>query len=103
MSPPTVGPRARASADMPAHRPIARARSWGGNVTVMIDSVPGIRSEAPMPCTARAAISCPVVWDSPQASEARVKSVRPARNIRLRPYRSPRIPPVSSNEANAST
>ena len=41
MRPPTVGPRASANAEVPAHSPIAFARSCGGNVTVMIDSVPG--------------------------------------------------------------
>jgi hypothetical protein len=40
MSPPTVGPSASARPDIPAHRPIAFARSFGGKVTVMIESVP---------------------------------------------------------------
>ena len=57
-APPTVGPSASARPDTPAHRPIAFARSCGGNVTVMIDSVPGISSAAPTPWIARNAISC---------------------------------------------
>ena len=54
-------------------------------MTVMIDSVPGISSAPPMPWSARATISWVGVVDSPHASENTVKTVRPARNIRLRP------------------
>ncbi len=85
MSPPTVGPRARANAEVPAHSPIAFARSCGGNVTVMIDSVPGRSSAAPAPCSARAAISCPVDCESPQNADAIVKTVSPSKKIFLRP------------------
>ena len=67
---PTVGPRASARPDIPAHRPIALARSWGGKVTVMIDSVPGISRAAPTPWNARAR-SCVVLWDRPQSAGER--------------------------------
>ena len=70
---------------MPAHSPMARARSFGGNVTVRMDSVPGISSAAPMPWMARKAISWPGDCDSPHASDAPVKTARPVRNILLRP------------------
>ena len=103
ISPPTVGPRASARPDIPAHRPMARARSCGGNVTVMIDRVPGMRSAAPIPWMARNAMSCPVPWDRPQPSDARVNTARPDRKILFRPYRSPRMPPVSRRDAKAST
>src|SRR3954447_4222138 len=89
--------------DTPAHRPSAFARSCGGNVTVMIDSVPGISSAPPTPCSARNTISCWGELARPHANENRVNTASPPRNIRLRPYRSPRMPPVSSSEANAST
>ncbi len=36
---------------------MALARSWGGNTLVRIDSVAGMISAAPMPMTARRAIS----------------------------------------------
>ena len=85
IAPPTVGPSASASPENPAHRPIALARSWGGNVTVMIDSVPGRSSAAPTPWSARNAIKAPVLPETPQPREARVKIVRPRRNIFLRP------------------
>ena len=55
--PPTSGPIASASAETPAQIPIAMPRWRGGNVAVMIDSVAGFMSAAPMPCTVRAAIS----------------------------------------------
>ena len=56
-SPPTSGPIASASAETPAQMPIAMPRWRGGNVAVMIDSVAGFISAAPIPCTVRAAIS----------------------------------------------
>ena len=47
--PPTSGPIASASAETPAQMPIAWPRSLGGNVAVMIESVAGFISAAPMP------------------------------------------------------
>ena len=70
---------------MPAHKPMAFARSCGGNVTVMIDSVPGSSSAAPMPWIARNTTSMPVLPETPQPNEASVKMVSPVRNIFLRP------------------
>ena len=88
---------------MPAHNPIAFARSCGGKVTVRMDSVPGSNNAAPTPCRTRNPISWLLDCDIPHPSEASVKMVRPVRNMRLRPYRSPRIPPVSSRDPSAST
>ncbi len=56
-TPPSTGPIASASAETPAQVPIACPRSCGGNVFVMIDSVAGIISAAPMPWAARPPIS----------------------------------------------
>ena len=72
-------------------------------MTVMMDSVPGIRSAPPTPWRTRATISWPVVCESPQSSELNVKIASPIWNIFLRPNLSPRIPPVSRNDAKAST
>jgi hypothetical protein len=47
--PPTTGPSASASAETPAHVPIALPRSCAGNAFVMIDRVAGIMNAAPMP------------------------------------------------------
>ena len=55
--PPASGPIASARADTPAQMPIAVPRCRGGNVAVMIESVAGLISAAPIPCTTRAAIS----------------------------------------------
>src|SRR4051812_16479179 len=57
---------------------------------------------APMPCTARAALSMVMSCASPQASEARVNSDRPMVNIRRRPRRSARKPALSTVLASAS-
>jgi hypothetical protein len=83
--------------------PIARERSSGGNVTVRIESVPGISRAAPTPWRARNMISWLPDPESPQPRDANVKIAKPARNIFLRPYRSPRMPPVSRRDANART
>ncbi len=41
----------------PAQMPTALARSSGGKTLVIVESVPGISSAAPMPIAARSAIS----------------------------------------------
>src|SRR3989442_6324662 len=56
-APPTAGPSASASADTPAHVPIARPRSCGGNVFEMIERIPGIMDAPPMPLLAPPATS----------------------------------------------
>ena len=64
------GPIASARAETPAQVPIAFPRSAGGNALVMIESVPGIISAAPTPCTAREATSQPSVGARPIVAEA---------------------------------
>ncbi len=49
ITPPISGPIASASAETPAQMPIAVPRCRGGNVAVMIDSVAGFISAAPIP------------------------------------------------------
>ncbi len=51
----------------------------------MIDSVAGLITAAPTPCTARAAIRIPALGARPHASEASVKITSPAVNILRRP------------------
>ncbi len=102
MTPPSSGPIASAMAETPAQTPIAVPRSLAANVAVMIESVAGIISAAPMPWTARAPISSVALPESPQSSEETVKTTRPMMKIRRRPTRSPSLPPVSSSEANVS-
>jgi len=59
----------------------------------------GITSAAPHPCTARAAISQPMLGDSEHAAEAAENRPRPATYMRRRPKRSPSAAPVISSTA----
>ena len=59
--PPSSGPIASPSEEMPAQIPIAVATCLRGNAVTMIDSESGFISAPPAPCTARKAISC-VSW-----------------------------------------
>ena len=97
ITPPTSGPIASASAEIPAQMPIAVPRWRGGKVTVMIERVAGFISAAPSPWTTRAAISRFALPARPQASDEPVKMMRPATKIRRRPSRSASLPPVSMN------
>ena len=47
----------------PAQMPTALARSSGGNTLVMVDRVPGMRSAAPRPVSARSPMSGPAELD----------------------------------------
>ena len=98
-APPTSGPIATAIPLMPDHTPIAIPRRSAGNASASNVSVSGVTAAAPAPCTARAATSRPVLGASAAAAEATVNSDRPARNMRLRPNRSPSAAPVSSSTA----
>ncbi len=102
ITPPISGPIASAIAETPAQIPIAIPRCRGGNVAVMIESVAGFISAAPMPCTVRAPISRPAPFASPHASDEPVKTTRPTMKIRRRPSRSASLPPVSSNTPNVN-
>jgi len=99
--PPSSGPSARAMALTPAQVPIARPRSAGGNVLVMIDSVPGIISAAPRPWTAREATSQPSVGAKPIVADAAANTTTPIRKTLRRPKMSPSRPPVTRNTAKA--
>ena len=65
-------------------------------------STAGEASAPPTPWMARAASSIPAVVARPPASEASVKMVRPAMNMRRRPRMSPARPPSSSSPPNVS-
>ena len=103
ISPPSTGPVARASAPTAAQTPMAMVRSLTSpKVATMMASVAGISSAAPTPWTARLAMSTSPLPASPAASEERVKTARPARNSRRRPYTSASRPPTSSSPASVS-
>ena len=72
------------------------ARSAGlGNSVTMMATITEADSAPPMPWTKRAVTSMAWLSADPQAMEARVNSVTPARNTFLRPMRSPRRPAMS--------
>ena len=69
-APPTSGPSATPRPEMPDQAPIARPRFSGGNAVESSVSVSGVTIAAPAPCSARAAISAPVVGASAAPAEA---------------------------------
>jgi hypothetical protein len=69
-------------------------------VVVTIERAAGEMIAAPIPCTARAAISTAAPDASPHVSDASVNRIRPATNIRRRPSRSANRPPSSRNPPN---
>ena len=84
------------------HALIAPGRSRAGNTAVMIDKVAGMTNAAPMPITARAAISVEESPESADHADPAAKTARPAISARRRPNRSPIAPAMISNAANAS-
>ena len=58
---------------------IARPRDSAGNVRVITAMVCGIITDAPRPCTTRAAMSPPIVPVKPHHNEASVNIVRPTK------------------------
>ena len=70
------------------------------NVVDTMERAAGEMIAAPMPWTARAPISTPMLPESPQMSEAAVNSVRPTRKISRRPRRSAIRPPRSRKPPN---
>src|SRR5262245_43508803 len=99
-APDTIGPIAPPAPANPAHTAIARVRSSGGKMVVMIDNVAGITSAAPIPMTARPTITCSAADAIPASSEPDPKTTSPASNARLRPKRSPSAPATSNDPAN---
>jgi hypothetical protein len=68
-------------------------------MSVTIDSVDGIITAPPIPMSARAAISMPTDPEKAAQAEPAPKITRPARNVRLRPTRSARLPAASTSPA----
>ena len=97
--PPNSGPRPTPIAAVPAHTPIALARSSRGKTFVMIDSVAGMISAPPTPIRARTAMSCVDVSTKRTARLERPNTAMPVCSARLRPKRSPSMPIVSSRPA----
>ena len=101
--PPSSTPAAPPAPATAPHTPSARLRSSpSANVVVMIDSAAGETIAAPMPCTARAAISHASDCASPPSSEASENVTSPIMNIRRRPSRSASLPPSSRKPPKVS-
>src|SRR5258708_15779180 len=91
---------ARPKPETPAQRPMACARSRGsGKADASTERLPGASAAAPTPCTTRPKRSQPSVGANPQNIEPSRNSTIPARKRRLRPKRSPSVPPVSKRAA----
>ena len=75
--PPATGPTAANTLVHADQVPIARPRSSPENDADRIERPCGISRAAPMPCTARAATSCPSESDAAQPAEASANSVTP--------------------------
>ena len=82
--------------------PNARRRASPSNSTRSEAITWGMRMAAPKPWPTRMAISIHGVVASPHSADASVNSAMPARNMRLRPNRSPRRAPLSRNTAYAA-
>ena len=95
-----MGPTAIPSPMVPAHAPMARARSVGSrNESLMMESDDGMVIAAPAPMTARQAIS---TWTEPENAapiEPAAKTASPIRKNRRRPNLSARVPPTKSRPA----
>jgi hypothetical protein len=101
--PPATGPIATPRPLTADQMPIAFARSAGlVNTLVRIDSVAGMMNAAPIPMTARAAMSPGAELASAAASEPAAKTARPAVSARCLPNRSAIAPAINSSAANAS-
>ena len=77
-APPTSGPLATASPVMALKMPIAAPRRSGGKAALRSARPSGITNAAPMPCSARPAISQPMSGASAQPADASVKRATPA-------------------------
>ena len=101
-TPPASRPTAPPAEATNAKAPMARACSLGsGNIVTIMPRMTAEVIAPPTPCTNRAAIRTISLCARPQPSEARLKTVRPARNTRRRPSRSPSRPANSSSPPNA--
>ena len=87
-----MGPPELVMAVMADQVPMARPRSERGKPALTSDRLFGTSRAAPIPCTARAAISCVASAAKPAATEAMVRMASPAANRRRRPKRSPADP-----------
>ncbi|GAB3853811.1 hypothetical protein GCM10027610_084370 [Dactylosporangium cerinum] len=96
-----TGPPTRPTMATADQAVIALRRSFSSVKTVIrIDSVDGMISAPPTPIATRPATSCGGVSAKVAARLAAPKTASPMTRIRRRPYRSDRLPAISSGPAN---
>ena len=100
--PPAIGPRATATPVVAPQMPMALAR-WtrSGKTFATIDRVTGKMTAAPIPATARHAVSSAGDSLPAPASEAAANTASPPSRKRRRPKRSLRLPAASTRAAKA--
>lgn len=101
-TPPNTGPPTRPIMATALHAPIALGRSSSSKTVMRIDSVLGINRAPPMPISTRAKISISALPAQVASTEAAPKTARPMIMTLRRPYRSDRLPAVSSRPAKTS-
>ncbi len=93
-APPRIGAPTTASPIVGPNAPNALPSSSGGKVALRMPKPCGISIAPSRPCATRKPISMPGEVASPHSADAATNPTSPRRNIRRRPYRSPRRPPV---------
>jgi hypothetical protein len=94
MKPPSSGPPMVPIAMTEAVMPWYLPRSRGGTRAAMRAKAPAPMPPAPMPCSARKAISSDMDWAAPQIAEPAMNTVIETRYMGLRPNRSPNLPQI---------
>jgi hypothetical protein len=92
INPPTIGPAMMPSDTIVPLMPSARPRSVGGKASVVMAKPRAKIMAAPTAWTTRAAISQPMVGESPARTEPVVKTTNPVVKIGFLPTMSPRRP-----------
>ena len=97
--PPSSGPMATASPVTAPQTPKATPRSLPRKASASRASATENMIAPPTPCSPRDSCSISALTAVPHSSDPRVKMTRPTRYSRRRPYRSARLPAVSSSAA----
>jgi len=102
-APPRIGPSPSDRPDTAPNTPMALARSArSGKVAATIASATGLSIVPPAACSARAAISHPMLGARPHSSEPIPNTARPTWKTRRRPTRSAVDPASSRKQASTS-
>src|SRR6202167_5420324 len=100
--PPRTGPTAAVMEVNPDQVPMARPRSSSEKLALISARLPGTSNAPPTPCTPLAIISHRISGEQPHKAEAAEKSATPIAKTLRRPYKSPKVPPISTAAARNS-